>query len=188
MTKSFQDGVATFLPDLADNLAQGDENYLSLLDSADAYVARNSLDLPEEPEARNFLPDPECLTHPLLELNFAEADVTAIVWATGYTVDFSWLKVDAFDANDKPKHQRGVSSEPGIYFLGLPWLSRRGSSFIWGVWHDAKHIADHIGIQHKYLAYRDGSQRQLKTDQEKSFDRGCKDSQAWKVDNTGETE
>jgi putative flavoprotein involved in K+ transport len=188
MTKSFQDGVATFLPDLADNLAQGDENYLSLLDSADAYVARNSLDLPEEPEARNFLPDPECLTHPILELNLAEADVTTIVWATGYAVDFSWLKVDAFDANGKPKHQRGVSNESGIYFLGLPWLSRRGSSFIWGVWHDAKHIADHIDIQHKYLAYRDGSQRQLKTDQEKNFDSGCKDPQAWNVSDTGETE
>ena len=188
MTKNFQDGVATFLPDLADNLAQGDENYLSLLDAADAYVSRNGLDLPKEPEARNFLPDPECLTNPLLELNLAEAGVTAIIWATGYTVDFSWLKVDAFDENDKPKHQRGVSSESGIYFLGLPWLSRRGSSFIWGVWHDAKHIADHIGIQHKYLAYRDASQRQLKTDQEKNFDRGCNDSQAWKVGNTRETE
>ena len=187
MTKSFQDGVATFFPDLADNLAQGDENYQSLLDAADAYVARNGLDLPEEPEARIFLPDPESLTHPLLELNLAEAGVTAIVWATGYTVDFSWLKVDAFDANNKPMHQRGVSSESGIYFLGLPWLSCRGSSFIWGVWHDAKHIADHIGIQHKYLAYRDASQRQLETAQERNFDSGCNDSQAWKVGNTGET-
>jgi putative flavoprotein involved in K+ transport len=127
------------------------------------------------------------LTHPLLELNLARGGVTSIVWSTGYTVDFSWLKVDAFDANDKPKHQRGVSSEPGIYFLGLPWLSRRGSSFIWGVWYDAKHIADHIEIQLKYLAYRDGSQRQLKTEQEKNFDSGCNDYQAWKVGNSGET-
>ena len=53
-----------------------------------------------------------------------------------------------------PKHQRGVSSEPGIYFLGLPWLSRRGSSFIWGVWHDAKYLADHITTQRGYLAYK----------------------------------
>ena len=59
-------------------------------------------------------------------------------------VDFSWLQVDAFDESGRPRHQRGVSAEPGVYFLGLPWLSRRGSSFIWGVWHDAKHVADHI--------------------------------------------
>jgi len=46
-----------------------------------------------------------------------------------------------------------VSSEPGVYFLGLPWLSRRGSSFIWGVWHDARFIADQIAIQEGYRAY-----------------------------------
>ena len=40
-----------------------------------------------------------------------------------------------------------------IYFLGLPWQSRRGSSFIWGVWHDAKFIADQIAIQHAYSTY-----------------------------------
>ncbi|MBT8764685.1 flavin-containing monooxygenase [Metapseudomonas boanensis] len=159
LTKSFDDGVVTFQSDLADNLARGDENYLSLLDAADAYIARNGLDLPEEPEARATFPDPECVTTPILELDLAEAGVTSIVWATGYAVDFSWLNVNAFDANGKPQHQRGVSTEPGVYFLGLPWLSRRGSTFIWGVWHDAKHIADHIATQRKYLDYRDSSQR-----------------------------
>ena len=48
---------------------------------------------------------------------------------------------------------------PASISLVLPWLSRRGSSFIWGVWHDAKHVADHIVTQRKYLAYRDVSQR-----------------------------
>ena len=52
-----------------------------------------------------------------------------------------------------------MSSEPGVYFVGLPWLSRRGSSFIWGVWHDARFIADHIAIQRTYAAYRDAGQR-----------------------------
>jgi len=160
LTKSFNDGVATFESDLAVNLARGDENYLSLLNAADAYIARNGIDLPEEPEARNRLADPECVTHPILELNLAEAGITSIVWATGYAVDYSWLNINAFDANGKPQHQRGVSTEPGVYFLGLPWLSRRGSAFIWGVWHDAKHIADHIVTQRKYLSYSDASQRQ----------------------------
>lgn len=159
MTKSFNDGVVSFQSDLAANIARGDANYLSLLDAADAYIARNGLDLPEEPEARHTPPDPQCLTNPLLELDLAEAGVTSIVWATGFAVDYSWLKVDAFDEKGQPQHQRGVSTEPGIYFVGLPWQSRRGSSFIWGVWHDAKHIADHIATQRKYLAYRDASQR-----------------------------
>ncbi len=159
LTDSFQQGVVRFKPDLAQNLANGDQNYLSLLDAADAYIARNGLDLPEEPEARYFLPEPECVARPILQLDLAQAGVTSIIWATGYAVDYSWLKVNAFDANGKPQHQRGVSSEPGVYFLGLPWLLRRGSTFIWGVWHDAKIIADHIATQRKYLAYRDAEQR-----------------------------
>jgi putative flavoprotein involved in K+ transport len=152
-TKSFKNGVMHFATDLADNLAQGDANKLSVLDEADAYVARNGLDLPQEPEARKIEPDPKCVTDPILEVNLAEAGITTIVWATGFAVDYSWLKVDAVDEAGKPKHLRGISAEPGVYFLGLPWQSRRASSFIWGVWHDAKFLADHIATQRKYLAY-----------------------------------
>jgi putative flavoprotein involved in K+ transport len=153
-TTSFEHGTMRFAPDVGDNIVHGDANYLALLDQADAYISRNGLDLPEEPTARILGPDPDGVTDPRLELDLAAAGVTSIIWATGFSVDFSWLRVDAFDENGKPKHRRGVSSEPGVYFLGLPWLSRRGSSFIWGVWHDAKYVADHIATQRGYLAYR----------------------------------
>lgn len=160
LTRSFDDGVVQFADDLADNIRRGDENYLALLDAADAYVKRNGLDLPEEPEARIIPADPACINEPLRELDLIAAGVKSIIWATGFATDFSWLEADTFDTNGKPQHQRGVSREPGIYFLGLPWLSRRGSSFIWGVWHDAKHVADHIATQRKYTAYHDAEQRQ----------------------------
>lgn len=155
----FADGVMTFEPGLAANLATGDANYLSVLDEADAWVARNHVDLPEEPEARVILPDPPSVTDPILALDLAREGITAIVWATGYALDFGWLEVDAFDERGRPRHQRGVSVEKGLYFLGLPWLSRRGSSFIWGVWHDAKFVADHIAIQRAYLAYAGPARR-----------------------------
>ena len=155
MTKAFSEGVVSFQPDLVTNLNNGDQNHHELLDAADAYVERNGLDLPEEPKARAIPEDPSCVTDPILALDLAEAGVTSIIWATGFAQDYSWLEVDAFDETGKPKHQRGVSSEPGVYFVGLPWLSRRGSSFIWGVWHDAKHVAGHIEMQRKYLAYRE---------------------------------
>ncbi|MBN9602520.1 MAG: NAD(P)-binding domain-containing protein [Afipia felis] len=154
LTESCTNGMMSFKGDLTENLANGDANYLGLLDEADAYVIRNGLDLPTDPDARNILPDPECVTHPIRELNLAEAGVTSIVWATGFTSDYSWLRVDAFDDLGRPKHQRGVSSEPGVYFLGLSWQSRRGSAFIWGVWHDAKLLADRITTHRKYLEYR----------------------------------
>jgi len=159
-TESFKHGVMHFASDLAGNLAHGDDNYLSLLDEADAYIARNGLDLPQEPEARKIEADPQCVTDPTLELNLAEAGITSIIWATGFATDFSWLKVDAIDKQGKPNHQRGISAEPGVYFLGLPWQTRRGSSFIWGVWHDARFLADHISTQRKYLAYKTSAQRE----------------------------
>ena len=153
-TETYRDGTLNFAPDLAQNIAHGDANYLSLLGEADAYITRNGLDLPPEPEAHTFLPDPDCVTNPLLELNLKEAGIGTVIWATGFGVDYGWLKVEALDDTGRPRHQRGVSTEPGVYFLGLPWQTRRGSSFIWGVWHDAKYIADHIAKQRGYMAYQ----------------------------------
>lgn len=152
-TNTYEDGTVQFGHDLADTITRGDENYLSLLDEADAYITSNGLDLPEEPSARHLGPLPATVASPPLELDLAAAGVSSIVWATGFAVDYGWLDVDAFDEAGKPSHRRGVSAEPGVYFVGLPWLARRGSSFIWGVWHDAGYIAEHIDIQRGYLSY-----------------------------------
>ncbi|MEQ9330554.1 NAD(P)/FAD-dependent oxidoreductase [Thalassobaculum sp.] len=157
-TAGYEDGTVRFAPDLADNLAAGDRSYRSELQQADDYVARNGLDLPAEPEAWEIPADPACVTDPVLALDLSAQGVTSIVWATGFDLDFSWLRVDAFDTAGKPAHRRGVSTEPGVYFLGLPWLSRRGSSFIWGVWHDAMYVAAHIATHRQYMAYRSGGE------------------------------
>ncbi|WP_321364638.1 NAD(P)/FAD-dependent oxidoreductase [uncultured Celeribacter sp.] len=152
-TNSYTDGKVLFGTDLVANVDGGDDNLRSLLDAADAYIARNGLDLPDDPAARLKRPDPECMINPLSELDLAAAGVKTVIWSTGFGQDYSWLKVDAFDDNGKPAHQRGVSTEQGVYFLGLPWLSRRGSTFIWGVWHNAKYIADHIATRRSYAEY-----------------------------------
>ncbi|MCQ4632616.1 NAD(P)/FAD-dependent oxidoreductase [Shinella sp. CPCC 100929] len=142
--ETFEDGKLHFAPDLAKNIALGDANYLSLLDQADAYAKQQGLDLPEEPDARRMEPDPACVTEPILTLDLKAAGITAIIWATGYAQDFGWAKLDAFDEKGRPVHERGVSRVPGLYFVGLPWLSRRASSFIWGCWHDADYLAGYI--------------------------------------------
>jgi putative flavoprotein involved in K+ transport len=149
-----EEGVMQFLPNLGKNIAQGDANYLSMLNAADAYARQKGLDLPEEPEAHRIGPDPPCVAHPVFQLNLAAAGVTSIIWATGYALDFGWLKVDAFDEKGRPAHERGVAAVPGLYFLGLAWLSRRASPFIWGVWHDAEYLADHIGAARQDAAAR----------------------------------
>ena len=152
-TEIHSDGKLTFATDLTRNIRNGDAYLQDLLDEADAFVARNGLDLPEDPEARRLLSDPACMTDPILSLDLAKAGITTIIWATGFSSDYSWLPSSALDDNRRPKHQRGVSAEPGIYFLGLPWQTRRGSSFIWGVWFDARYVADHIAKQRGYMAY-----------------------------------
>lgn len=149
----YQNGRMTLAPDLAANLARGDADYLSVLQQADAWALRNGVDLPPEPEAHLIPADPDCVTNPILSLDLAAAGITQIIWATGYAPDFGWLPPGALDPRGRPRHQRGVAAEPGIYFVGLPWQSRRGSAFIWGVWHDAKHVADHIAKLRGYLAY-----------------------------------
>jgi putative flavoprotein involved in K+ transport len=152
--QGYAGGILRIEPGLASHIASGDASYFEVLDEADAWVLRNGADLPEEPEARAMPPDPDCLREPILSLDLAAEGISAIVWATGYGLDFGWLQVDAFDEAGKPAHRAGVSTEPGVYFLGLPWMARRSSAFIWGVWHDAKSIADHIATQRSYLAYR----------------------------------
>ena len=148
-TGAWRDGVLSVAPDLAQNIRQGDANYLSVLRTADAYAAAHGLDLPPEPQAHHIGPDPDCMTTPVQELDLARQGITAIVWATGFALDFGWLKVDAFDAQGRPDHDRGVSRVPGLYFLGLPWLARRASPFIWGVWHDAAYLAEHISARNR---------------------------------------
>lgn len=164
MTRAHDNGCLSFAPDLAANIAAGDSNLMQLLDEADAYAAKMGLDLPDDAQARRILPDPACLTDPVASLDLKAEGIATILWATGYSADYGWMQIDAFDAQGKPIHQRGVSAEPGVYFLGLPWQSRRGSSFIWGVWHDAKYIADQIAIQRSYSDYHAAAQSRARSD------------------------
>lgn len=143
----FGDGVMRFAGDLADNIALGDADYLSVLDEADAYAVRKGLDLPEDAGVRDFTPGLPAGYLAPRELDLRAAGITSIVWATGYNFDFGWLEAGEFDERGHPVHRRGVSTVPGLYYLGLPWLSRRASAFIWGVWHDAAFLAERIAAQ-----------------------------------------
>jgi putative flavoprotein involved in K+ transport len=141
------DGAMAFAPDLAATVAAGDATYLGFLDLVDAHVERNGLDMPADPDARAIGPDPCCVTQPPTRV--ALAGIAAIIWATGYGVDFGWIDIPVFDARGEPVHRNGVTAVPGLYFLGLPWLSRMNSSFMSGVGDDAAFLADHISTRGK---------------------------------------
>jgi putative flavoprotein involved in K+ transport len=139
-----RNGVMSFAPDLASNLAHGDAAYMSFLDAADANANAAGLDLPEEPGARVAEPDASCVVKPIRRLDLRDAGIATVIWATGYAVDFGWIDIPVFDESGTPIHRRGVTDVPGLYFLGLEWLSRRESALMTGVGYDAAYLADHI--------------------------------------------
>jgi putative flavoprotein involved in K+ transport len=73
-----------------------------------------------------------------------ELHVNAVIWATGYRPDYSWIKLPAVDADGRVRHRRGVTAVPGLYFLGLTWQYTRGSALIGWVRDDAEFIAERI--------------------------------------------
>jgi putative flavoprotein involved in K+ transport len=68
----------------------------------------------------------------------------AVIWATGFAVDHSFVQVPVFDDAARPMHRRGVTARPGLYFLGLTWQQTRGSALLGWVSDDAQFIAQRI--------------------------------------------
>jgi putative flavoprotein involved in K+ transport len=139
-----RDGVIAIAPDLAESIANGDAAYAMFLGVVDDFVRTRGLDCPDDPAARAPWPDPPCLIEPLRQLDLGAADINAVIWATGYGLDLGWIEIPVLDANGEPRHRHGVSEVPGLYFLGLQWLSKMKSSFLSGVGDDAADLADHI--------------------------------------------
>ena len=74
-----------------------------------------------------------------------DLEVSAVVWATGYDPDHSWIDAPVFDDDGRLVHQRGVTASPGLYFVGLTWQYTRGSALLGWVKDDAEYIANRIG-------------------------------------------
>jgi putative flavoprotein involved in K+ transport len=139
-----RDGVLDIAPGLAETLAQGDLYYSAFLDMMDEHVRKCGLDLPEDCAARAIRPHPPCVTEPIRRLDLRAENINTVIWSTGYRVDFGWIDIPMFDGGGEPRHRGGVSEVPGLYFLGLSWLSRLKSAFLSGVGDDAADLADHI--------------------------------------------
>jgi putative flavoprotein involved in K+ transport len=82
----------------------------------------------------------------------SELEVDAVIWATGYRPDYSWIKLQVYDADGRLRHRRGVTDVPGLYFLGLTWQHTRGSALIGWVKDDAEFIAEQIAEYQKLKA------------------------------------
>lgn len=71
-------------------------------------------------------------------------EVPNVVWCTGYRSSFEWVHLDVFDQEGQPIHDRGATAVPGLYFIGLFFLSSLASSLVGGVGRDAEYVARRI--------------------------------------------
>ena len=134
----FQISIA---PDLYENLAKADGFELQAQKMINGYILANGLDAPEEelPQLRDGY------TQPIIEeLDLKAAGINTVIWATGYSSDFSLIKLLICDDRGFPIQTRGVTKYPGLYFVGMPWMPALKTGILAGVGEFAEHIASHI--------------------------------------------
>lgn len=129
-----------FAPDLREHLDGADRTYNGINAAIDAFIAKQGIDAPPPSVyAPVWQPDGERTA-----LDLQAAGITGIVWCIGFAPDFSWVDAPVFNGRGQPAHRRGVSGQPGLYFLGLPWLHTWGSGRFSGVARDALYLAERI--------------------------------------------
>lgn len=139
-----RDGQLIIAPDMKETLAKVDQFEINALKAVDEYIARMGLNAPVEtiPQLRDGY-EQEVIT----ELDLKASGISTIIWATGYTFDFSFVKLPVVDSDGYPIQNRGVTEYDGLYFLGMPWLHSRRSGILFGVGDDAAYIAQHIAAR-----------------------------------------
>jgi putative flavoprotein involved in K+ transport len=147
-----EDGVLSFAGDLRQNLDAADATAERIKDMIDRWVNEQGLDAPLQ-ERYTPVWEPAAGEDGSTQLDLAASGVAAVIWATGFRSDWSWLKLPLLGDDGYPTHERGVSTRvPGVYLLGLPWLHTWGSGRFAGIDRDAAHVA-------AVLAARAGSER-----------------------------
>jgi putative flavoprotein involved in K+ transport len=143
--KNIASNKLEFFNDLKQNLDGADAVSESIKKTIDNFIAKNNLDAPlETPYQPVWQPAMD-----IPDLDLAEANITTVIWCTGFQSDFSWIEIPVFDGKGYPCHDRGVTDIKGLYFLGLPWLYTWGSGRFSGVARDATYLADYIMARRK---------------------------------------
>ncbi|MEB3735447.1 MSMEG_0569 family flavin-dependent oxidoreductase [Halopseudomonas pachastrellae] len=129
-----------FAPDLASKLEAADAVYERINRSIDKYIEENAIDAPS---GKHYQPvwKPEAERE---QLDLRTAGITSIIWCIGFAPDFRYVEASVFDGHGHPVHHRGVTAQPGLYFLGLPWLHTWGSGRFSGIARDAEYLAEQI--------------------------------------------
>ena len=82
----------------------------------------------------------------LSSLDLDDAGISTVIWATGYERDYGWIDPPIVDEYGFPRHRRGVSEVPGLYFIGLLWQHTQASATLIGPTLDAPHLVEQMGL------------------------------------------
>ena len=136
----------SFAGDLEENMADADRFSRRFQEDVDALIERKEIDapMPTVEELEGEPPGDEWSVPQARSIDLENEDVTTVVWATGFSFDFSWIDFPVCDDMGYPVTHRGATSVPGLYFMGLNWMVRRKSGLLYGVGDDARHVADHV--------------------------------------------
>ncbi len=136
-------GKMMFEPVLKSNLDGADRVYNGINALIDRHIAANGIDAPAgNPYQPLWEPESE-----VTALDLAAEGITSVVWATGFTPDWSFVGLPVFDGTGYPVHRRGVTSVDGVYVLGMPWLWTWGSGRFLSVGKDAEHVVSHLAAR-----------------------------------------
>lgn len=152
---------AQFSGSLRNVCALADLKMTRMLDTIDDWIARNGIGIRATPASRYSPTVVE--DSPLLNLDLSNGSIGSIIWATGYRPDYSWLDVPVLDRKGRIEHDGGVSTSPGLYVLGLPFLRRRKSSFIHGAEDDVRDIAAHLSVHLNQVSLSTGLRRAVQS-------------------------
>jgi len=145
--RGVQAGKLMFASDLQDSIAKADQVATDFYNAIDELIRTRGIDAPEETRRTYHEAYGQPGAKPVVELDLQETGLSTIIWATGYRPDLEWVRVPVLDDEGYPKHQRGVTACPGLYFLGLEFLYKVRSGNIDGVGPDAEYLAPVIAIQ-----------------------------------------
>ncbi len=139
--KGFEDGNLVIAPDLKENLAAADTFAANAIKMIDAYILKTGMDAPvEEVE----ILDDGFRASVITSLDLAAEGISVIIWATGYSNDYSMVRLPILDAYHYPISDRGVTKHPGLYFIGMNWMNKFKTGFLMGVGEAAQYLADVI--------------------------------------------
>lgn len=135
----------TFANDLQRNLDAADRSYNNIRALVDTHIADSGIDAPiEAPYSPPWHPPIAGPDDEPATLDFIAAGIRTVIWCIGFGTDYRWLELPVFDGRNHPVHERGITSVPGAYFLGLPWQNTWGSGRFADVGRDAEYVFEHM--------------------------------------------